>query len=276
MKSYDLEKARKIIAKLAKGFEDDKEINPILKNSLTNLIEVLERRNPANYLILPETKEHPDLVTNLTRLSYGPEVQKVAEKLGLGLKNNEQGYVGNINFIQAEQIAECLEGIIETPSLFIEKLRILKSGKGFDGKGKKHDTKRLEKSFKEITEARRPWRAQLLNHQYSLNNEGKLQVTYHKFLKGKPRLVTELLDHETLMQDKTPWISLDDYVENPTSQGLPRKSVKEGSLLYWYPREGSVARFGAVADGTDLDCGRNPWYSGSEVGVAIAKIFHKK
>ncbi len=270
-----LEKAKEIAIKLAKDSEEDKEFNPLVKDFLANLEEILKKRTPTNYLLLPETKEHPELITNLTRLTYGPEVQKIAEKLGLNLRNNEQGYVGNITFKQAEQIALGLEGLIETPSLFVEKLRILKSGKGYDAQGNKHDPKRLERAFKEITEVSSFWRAQWLNHSYS-QKDGIIQVTYHKFVNGKLEQVTEPLDEDTLMQDKLPRISLEDYVENPTSQGLPRKSVKEGSLWYWHPREGGVAGFVADADGAGLYCNGNPRCSYSVVGVAVAKIFHKK
>ena len=270
-----LEKAKEIVIKLAKDTEEDKEFNPIVKDFLANLEGILTRRNSFNYLLLPDTKEHPELITSLTRLAYGPEVQKVAEKLDLNLENNEQGYVGNINFNQAEQIALGLEGLMETPSLFIEKLRILKSGKGYDAQGNKHDPKRLERAFNEITEAKEPWRSQWLNHSYS-QKDNQIKVTYHKFVNGKLEQVTEPLDEDTLMHDKLPGISLDDYIENPTSQGLPRKSVKEGSLMYWHPREGRVAWFHADAGRADLYCDGGPRYSDSGGGVAVAKIFHKK
>ena len=268
-----LEKTKK---ELKEAFEEDKEIFPLVKDFLVNLEGILERRSPANYLLLPETKEHPELVTNLTRLAYGPEVQKAAEKLGLNLENNAQGYIGNINFEQAEQIALGLEGLMETPSLFVEKLRILKSGKGYNAQGNKHDPKRMEQAFKDITEKRNPWKGQWLNHRYS-KKDLDIQVTYHKFdFSGKLIEVTEPLDEDTLMQDKTPGISLDDCIENPNSQGLPRKTVKKGSLWYWHPRKGSVAGFDAGADGAYLDCVRYPRFSNSDGGVAVAKIFHKK
>ena len=273
---YDLAKAKTEVAKLVKAFETDSEIKPVVSRFFRELEEIAERRDPSNYLLLPETDTHPELKTNLTRLSYAPEVQKIAEKLRLNLGNNSQGYVGNLTFKQAEQIAEGLEGIVETPSLFVEKLKILRSGKGYDANGNKQDTKKLENAFNELTEVRNPWRAQWLNHQYSLNKEDKLQVTYHKFVDGKIKPVTELLDLDTLMEDRLPGIDLIDYIENSTSQGLPRKSVKKGKTYFWHPRDGAVARFDAYADWSNLGCVRNPQYSGDAVGVAVAKIFHRK
>ena len=156
------------------------------------------------------------------------------------------------------------------PSYFVEKLKLLKSGEAFNRNGNKHDHKRLELAFKEITEVRNPWRAEWLNHRYS-KQDSRLQVTYHKFVNGKLEKVTEPLNEDTLMQDRAPGISLDDWIENPTSQGLPRKSVKEGSLYFWHPRENRVARFGAGAGRSDLGCDGGPMGSYSVVGVAVAR-----
>ncbi len=274
-KISELDKVSKNLASLCESSRDE-EIKKILGSASRDLQAVIERRSPANYLLLPETKDHPELVTNLTRLSYGPEVQKIAEKLGLKLKNNDQGYLGNINFKKAQDIAKGLEGVVESPLLFVEKLRILKSGKGYDKEGTKQDPKRLEQAFNEITEVRNPWRFQWLDHQYFLDKERRLQVTYHRFVDGKIKEVTEPLDPETLMENRKPGIDLVDYINNPTSQGLPRKSVKEGSLYFSHSRNCAVARFLAYADGSDLGGYGDPGCSDSGGGVAVAKIFHRK
>ena len=68
---------------------------------------------------------------------------------------------------------------------------------------------------------------------------------------------SEVLDRNTLMSDKTPGISLENFLEkNHTSQGLPNKKVKSGDLYYWNPRSdnNSVARFVAVSDRALLYC----------------------
>jgi len=269
-----LEKAKETIVKLA---ENQALLKPFLNVVLADLESAIERISPSNYLLLPESKEHPDLTVSLGKVSYGPEMEELAKGLKLNLRNNAQGYIGNINFEQAESLCEGLEGFMTTPSLFVEKLRLLRSEEAYDAQGNKHDSKRLDQAFNEITEVRSPWRSECLNHRYSQKGN-EIFVTYHKFVNGKLEQVTEPLDEDTLMQDKTPGISLDDYIENPNSQGLPRKSVKKGSLWYWHPREGRVARFDADADWADLNCNGGPRYSVSDDGVAVVreKTLHNK
>jgi len=128
--------------------------------------------------------------------------------------------------------------------------------------------------YNEITEVRSPWRAEWLDADFK--KEGKeLIVNYHIFDKnGNIVKKSEVLDRNTLMKDKTPGISLQDYLmNNNTNQGLPAKEVKSGGLYYWYPRDdnNSVARFVTYSDGADLDCDRVPSYGYSSRGVRAAK-----
>jgi hypothetical protein len=82
------------------------------------------------------------------------------------------------------------------------------------------------------------------------------------------------------MKDKTPGISLDDYINNNfTDQGLPNKNVKSGDLYYWNPRSdnNSVARFGVGSDGAGLDCDGGPSGTDSSLGVfGIAQVLDPK
>ena len=96
-----------------------------------------------------------------------------------------------------------------------------------------------------------------------------MNVTYHKFVNGKLELVTETLDEDTLTKDKR--ISLEDWMNNQTSQGLPRKDVEKGSLYFWSPTDGSVVRFYAGAGRVDLDCDRDPAVSDPAVGVRVVR-----
>jgi len=262
----NLETARKRIIKLA----EDPALKPFLNEALAGLESAIERNNPSNYLLLKESKAHPELIVPLGRLVYGPEMEELAKELKLSLRNNAQGYIGNINFEQAEDLSRGLEGFMTTPSLFVEKLKLLLSGEAYDGSGNKHDPKKLEKAFKEITEVRNPWRAEWLGHRYS-KQENQLQVTYNKFVDGKLTKVTEPLDEDTLMENRTPGISLESWIENPTSQGLPRKTVEKGSLYFWHPRDKSVAWFNANAGRSYLDCNWDAQNSNDEVGVAVVR-----
>ena len=211
-----------------------------------------KRRELSRYIWLPESSSHPELL--------------IAQEV------TDQGYTHK----KTNKILEKADSFMPTPDLLAEFLRTCKSGKAYDGNKDKIPKGRLDKILEERGERRNPWRLEHLDHQYSLNKKGQLQVTYHKFLDGKINLVTELLDPETLMKDRLPGISLDSYLGNPTSQGLPRKSVKEGSLWYWFPRKNNVAGFNADADGAYLYCIGGASVSGDSLGVRRAKIFSKK
>ena len=62
----------------------------------------------------------------------------------------------------------------------------------------------------------------------------------------------EKLDKNTLVEEKR--ISLDSWLKNPTSQGLPREDIEEGELYYWPPRDGTAAAFASFSNGMNLAC----------------------
>ncbi len=128
--------------------------------------------------------------------------------------------------------------------------------------------------YDEITQVRSPWRAEWLDADFKV--EGKnLVVYYHTFDdKGKIIKKSEKLDKNTLMKDKTPGISLENWLEDSTKQGLPKNIVESGDLYYWYPRSdnNSVAGFLASSVGADLCCIRYPSGGDSYLGVRAAKL----
>jgi len=129
-----------------------------------------------------------------------------------------------------------------------------------------------EDLYKDITEVRNPWRANWLDADFKLKGKD-LYINYNHILDSKGNLIpknSEILDKNILMTDKTPGISLDDYINNNfTDQGLPSKNVKSGDLYYWNPRSdnNSVARFSADSDRANLYCNRIPSYTYSALGV---------
>ncbi|MFH1503417.1 MAG: hypothetical protein ABIE36_02055 [Candidatus Diapherotrites archaeon] len=130
--------------------------------------------------------------------------------------------------------------------------------------------------YKEITEVRSPWRANWLDADFKVKGKD-LYINYNHVLNANGSLVpknSEVLDKNTLMKDKTPGISLDDYIlENHTSQGLPNKKVKSGDLYYWNPRSdnNSVAGFLAYSDGAVLCYDGGPSARVSGLGVFAVK-----
>jgi len=122
--------------------------------------------------------------------------------------------------------------------------------------------------YDEITEVRNPWRAEWLDAKFHRKGN-KLWVAYNHIVDSNDNLVAQenekLEGH--LMQDKCPGISLEYWLNNPTKQGLPPEDAKQGDFWYWYPRDGTVARFFTASHGTYLNGSADPGESSSEIGV---------
>ncbi len=132
--------------------------------------------------------------------------------------------------------------------------------------------------YKDITEARDPWRAEWLDADFKEIN-GILYMNYNHKLNGG-KLVpqnSELLE-SCLMQDKTPGIDLEDWMNNPTKQGMPKLTVKDGGLYYWHPPSdnNSVAGFVAGSLRACLGCYGRPGGSDSSLGVRQVREAQRK
>jgi len=240
--------------------------------------------NSKSYLILPgknyRNYSYPNLLVSIARLSYDDEVEKAAKKLGLSLSNTatekttNQGYIGNINWPESLKLNLTLDSFTLNIRQYLDFLALLKSGKAFYADGSKTDKKVLDNILDEITAVRNPWRSEWLDADFKLK-DNKLYINYKHKLVGndlKPQK-NELLE-DCLMEDKTPGIDLKDLLINSTSQGLPKRNVKDGDLYYYAPDEdnNSVAGFGANSDWAYLDCDWYPSDSDAGLGVRRAKI----
>ncbi|PJE81403.1 hypothetical protein COU58_02890 [Candidatus Pacearchaeota archaeon CG10_big_fil_rev_8_21_14_0_10_32_42] len=149
-----------------------------------------------------------------------------------------------------------------TPYEFIEYLKYMKvnNTEGYD----------------EITQVSNLLRAEWLDADFKVK-KGILHINYNHFLDSNGILIpknSEPLDKNTLMKDKTPGISLEDYLNNShTFQGLPSVNVKNGNFYYWFPRDddNSVARFDAYSGWAGLYCYRYPSDTYSDFGVRAAE-----
>jgi hypothetical protein len=128
--------------------------------------------------------------------------------------------------------------------------------------------------YNEITEVRNPWRAEWLDADFKMKGKD-LYVNFYLFDAGGNIIQkSELLDRNTLMEDKIPGISLEDYLNNNhTIQGLPNKEVKSGDLYYWRPRSdnNSVAGFVANSGRAGLYCYWYPPFVASALGVRAVR-----
>src|SRR3989338_10910116 len=259
--------------------EGVKKKNSPRKNSNQRL-HIGSLTEPENWLFL-EARRHgnhdfPDLYVCLNRLSYSPEVKAIKESLDFKVENTAQlevgiPYIGNINHEQAMWLVEQLGYplSLRTGVDFLKELRDGARGSKIvhDGNGNRiTDTSRLERFYKEITEVRDPYRAEWFSDKFGDNT-----IT-HNIIKpdGTMQEVTEPVDG--LIEDKTPGINLDYWLNNATPQGLPPVNTPDGNLYYWKPVNGRVAGFYADSVGVCLDCVGYPVNSYSALGVRAAKI----
>ncbi len=256
----------------------DEIANELLNENITqdsNTTSSSNVRNPETYLILPgnlRAVHYPDLLVSTSRLGYDDEVKRISKKLNLNLQNNDQGFIGDINHEQALSLNSNLNDFTLAPRYFTDFLWLLLQGsqgklKVHYANGREIDQSKLETYLKEIVEVRNPYRAEWLDAKYGDNI-----ITYTEVINNGFKKVTEQLDNDTLMENKIPGINLESWLKNPTIQGLPRKSTKEGKLYYLMPQDGYVAWFGADSAWAVLSCGRDSTYSDTGLGVRRAKI----
>lgn len=115
--------------------------------------------------------------------------------------------------------------------------------------------------FKDIIRSK-SWRAEHLDVYFEQRDDGIYVLTRNKTEEEK-------LDGDTLIESGR--ISLESWISNPTPQGLPRSNVEEGSLCYWAPRDGCVARFGAEPGSAILYLNKSPLNGYADLGVRTAK-----
>ncbi len=116
-----------------------------------------------------------------------------------------------------------------------------------------------------------PYRAEWLNAGFKVKDK-KLYLEYnHKFQTGKTdSFFLEPLE-ECLMEDRH--FDLDSWLNNSTKQGLPKKDVASGSIMYLYPRGDNtcVGGFGADVHSAFLNCWRQPTHHDSGLGVRAVR-----
>lgn len=242
-------KAFKKLLKLIKRSED-KEETPVQ----VYVPEPACMKLPENYILLPSH--------TYGNYSY-PDTLVAMEKSRLSQHWNEvQGHLG-------------WEGAhMLTIRQFIDFLNLLRSGNAYDGRGRKVDSGKLNDIFKEITEVRDPWRAELLDADFKVDGENFIINYSHRFRSWKETLISKCSEPlaPCLMENNMPGIDLVEWLDNANYQGLPKEDVKSGALFYWQPGSDniSVARFSADSIGTFLDCNWNPHNRFSSLGTRSA------
>jgi hypothetical protein len=112
----------------------------------------------------------------------------------------------------------------------------------------------------DILTVRSPWRAEWLDARFEQRENELYLIERNNPSNAK---LLELC----LMEDKTPGIDLEEWLNNSTKQGLPNPKTKQGQLHYWYPRANYVAWFVADSDWASLGYSRIPTFMNSSRGV---------
>jgi len=129
---------------------------------------------------------------------------------------------------------------------------------------KQNPNQENNKVLDEILAEKDPRRSEWLDAYFEQRDDGLYILTKNKTKQG--------LLEACLMRDIIiPGISLDDWLRDATSQGLPKENTLEGESRYWCPSDGYVAGFGADSNGAFLDCYWNPENSDSSLGIRVAK-----
>lgn len=174
------------------------------------------------------------------------------ERSHLGIGWYEKSHFGKNWYEAHEALLEEDSRMLTIPE-FVNFLNYLKKNPSYEN----------TQVYSEITQVRNPWRAEWLDAYFEKRKNGFYVLTGNK---------TKAKKLETaLMEDQAPGISLDSWLKNPTSQGLPRPDIAEGDLYYWYPRSGGVAGFVVGAFRAGLGCRWNPSSRNLDIGVRVAK-----
>ena len=230
-------------------------------------------------IILPgdlRSEHYPDLSVSMLRISSLDFLDpRFNEILNLNL-DNDQGYLGNITHDQALKLNRALNKhtlSVRYANDLLYFLYLINDGKkkAFDENGNSLDSRVTNWLLHDMVERRVPYRAEFFSDRYILKND-VFSVIYERAIDdGTVRETVEQLDEDTLMQSFAK-INFEDWVNSPTSQGLPRKNIRAGDLSYYSPTDNSVAWLGAGAGGLILDCNWGPLGSSSGLGMRNFEI----
>lgn len=124
--------------------------------------------------------------------------------------------------------------------------------------------------FKDITKLRDPWRAEWINARFEEESNEMYMISENVIDNGKYITQKIKLDNY-LAQDKTPGISLDDWLDSDAKHGLPKSNINQGELYYWAPKDGKVSRFFASSVRAYLSCSGDRSYANSGLGVRACR-----
>ena len=243
--------------------------DPNLAERLNREAELEEKRKPK--VIIVEEKQPITIDSNIIPNQYILLDENTSSIISI------DKYHHNNTWHKMHELLQKEDSFMPNPNDFRMLLYLLKENKARYADGSKIKEEEQKIIYNEITEVRSPWRGEYLDARFEKRKDELYLLSDH-IVQSNNSLVPsaqEILHPETLMKDRAPGISLEDYIRNLTPQGLPRNDVKKGDLYYWHPKNECVVGFDADSDRSRLGCGRNPQCSNSTLGVR-RKIFHRK
>ena len=240
----------------------------------------------SNWIVVPSEfiGSNYSFEVNPARISSSRAVQKAAIELSLNNYENTskdslgRDFVGNNNWSESLKLNLGLGCTTLNPMDLTHYANLLFRGMQekanvYDVSGKKIDSKVLRSYFEDMFKVQSPWRAEWIDADFKTTGS-KLYLNSNHTLDSNGNLITDIsqpLAGDTLKKDKTPGICLEDWITNPTKQGLPKNS--KGDLYYWAPDldNNSVAGLDADSDRAGLNCGRDPSGRNSYLGVRAVK-----
>jgi len=224
------------------------------------------KKKPKNEDQIPKAGE---ITTSITGINLGDYIFLPRHNIYVAKEKTHLGKDWN----QAHEELHKERARMLTIREFVDFLLFLRSGNVQDGLGNIVTGPDVQSVYNEITEVRSPWRAEWIDAYFSQQpNASILNISYnHRIVNGKlqPQNTESLEQH--LTEDKVPGIDLVDWLSRANKQGLPPSDVKSGSLYYWHPKNGRVARFRADSGRAFLSCLGVPSYSDSSLGVRVVR-----
>ena len=152
----------------------------------------------------------------------------------------------------------------------IDLIKMLKSKKVYDGLRAKLNDAEIAQLLNEIIELRSPWRAEWLDARFAQENNEWYLFQGHKYDVSKQGKLEDKVVAKSRIKVSPLIENIKFDLKDVNQYGLPTKKGSE--LDYWYPTNGSVARFNAGSYVAGLNCSWGPSYSYRALAVRRAKI----
>jgi hypothetical protein len=225
-----------------------------------------ETRDSSGELPVNVQVSHPEKYLFLPSKTYGNYTYPNT------LFSLERGHNGK-NWHDTHKSLAAEGAYMPTIRQFVDAVKLLRSGKARDGKGKIIAKNLVNVVLDDIFKLG-SYRGRWLDADFKVFN-GVLHINYGHTVDVNGKLSHKYSEPLTncLMTDRKPGIKLDEWINRATEHGLPPTDIAQGDIWYFRPLEdnNSVAWFFADSGGAVLGCGGGPAVRGGALGVHVAR-----